>query len=229
MKKIFFIFILSLSLSSCEKAGERQYTEIILDEAPAAVLQQQNTGDPHAGLDLGNMGNSDPHSGFSKDQLQNMLLEQGLQIEGHEKAPGFGWTAPEGWEEKPAGGMRLASFVSKDDPASIDCSIVTLGAGAGGLEANIVRWLGQIHITLPEDQIKNFINKQDKLRTAGAGEALMLDFTQLQKNSVEPSMIAAIIDTPDQRIFVKMTGSRAEMLKNLKPFQSLVKSIRFLQ
>ncbi len=56
---------------------------------------------------------------------------------------GMHWTMPDQWIQKEAGGMRLASFGTKTSEL-IDISIVTLSGAAGGLEANINRWRGQL-------------------------------------------------------------------------------------
>src|SRR5262245_30284620 len=54
------------------------------------------------------------------------------------------WTAPTRWEAKPASGMRAATYLipaAKDDPEGAECAVFL--NIAGGVDANIKRWIGQ--------------------------------------------------------------------------------------
>jgi hypothetical protein len=65
-------------------------------------------------------------------------------LPGHgQPAGGFIWKTPEGWTEKPASGMRQASWAVTGE-ASTDCSFVLLGGEAGGLADNVKRWAGEM-------------------------------------------------------------------------------------
>jgi len=220
MKKIFYLFSICFVLCSCEKDNTpRMYLEETVEPAQTTP---DNTGD----MTMIN-SESDPHAGFSKEQLAAMLKENGAG--GQSNSP-VTWTVPTGWEEKAASGMRIATFAAKDDRAAIDCSIVTLGSGAGGLSANIIRWLGQLYITVPpEKELTSFVENLEKISLPGGLTSLVVDFSSFQKDvaSESPSMLAAIIDTPQQRIFVKMTGSKANIAKHSASFKSLVQSLEF--
>src|SRR5690606_20916792 len=66
------------------------------------------------------------------------------------------WNLPESWIEQPEGDpLRLTGFWAPDprllekdlpDPDPVDVSLVQLAGDAGGLEANVTRWLGQVGI-----------------------------------------------------------------------------------
>lgn len=237
MKPEYFRILMSLPafifLTSCEKAdNQRKYTEVTVESAQPAPVMPPQASDPHAGLNISpemmkNMG-ADPHAGFSKEQLEEMLKQQMPQNNSSQSA--MTWNVPASWQEKPASGMRLASFVNKNDPSAVDCSIVTLGNGAGGLAPNVVRWLGQLKITPPSDaEIQKFIDQQDKIDLGGGLTAIMMNFTEMQSKMPDsaPSMLAAIIDTPAQRIFVKMTGNKQKIVAESKNFRALVQSLKF--
>ena len=83
--------------------------------------------------------------GQADQATQNMIAASAQK-------PPLAWDLPEGWTETPGNGMRLVTFHSTDkDP--VECTIVSLGGMAGGLESNIVRWMGQINIPMPaQDQ-----------------------------------------------------------------------------
>ncbi len=227
----FFVFAAILFLSSCEKKETaRTYSEVTEDSSETAVP----ASDPHAGLNMDFHapmdqmdGQNDPHAGFTKEQLAQMLAESGVQ--NVSESP-LSWTLPEGWQQKPATGMRIATFGLKNNESAVDCSIVSLGAGAGGIEPNIIRWLGQLNLDVPPPaELQAFIAKQETLTLDANVSALVIDFTGLQKKSAPaaPSMLAAIIEANNQRIFVKMTGSREKVLEQSKAFKALVKSLKF--
>jgi len=143
-----------------------------------------------------------------------------------EKSP-FNWSIPDGWKEKPAGGMRLASFTSETD-AHLDVSIVSLSGAAGGVSANINRWLGQLHLSAFNDEIlQQFLSKQEKFTTAAGLFVTMVDFSALmpEDNQSLPSMLAAIIQLSNQTVFVKMTGTVGEINKNRELFRELCRSV----
>ena len=237
-KLVFSVFIISPFIcvfSSCQKPEtSRTYSEVVT-EARNTMPVTSDTADPHAGLDMdshaammmGTAAGTDPHSGFTKEQLAQMLQESMGQTPQNKS---ISWTVPESWQEKSATGMRVVTFVEKNDPTAIDCSIVALGAGAGGLTPNIVRWLGQLNISVPTgSELEDFINRQENVSLDGNLSALLIDFTKLQEQSpaATPSMLAAIIETPAQRVFVKMTGSKQKIIEHSSAFRMLIKSLTF--
>ena len=138
------------------------------------------------------------------------------------------WMVPAGWKEKAAGGMRLASFVSETDP-NLDVSIVSLNGIAGGVEANINRWMNQMHLaSLNEEEQDLFLSKQEKFITENGLSVRMVDFSTLLPEGDQslPSMLSAIIQLPDKTVFVKMTGTMEEINKNREPFRELCQSLK---
>ncbi len=138
------------------------------------------------------------------------------------------WIAPKGWTEQKGSGLRLATFISEGTDDKIECSIVSLGGMAGGVKANIVRWLGQVKIPIPSDEeLEQFLARQEDFESKGHWKGKLLDLTQLQKD--EPSstagMMAAMIETGEAQIFVKMTGTKAALEKNKTAFRELCASL----
>ena len=137
------------------------------------------------------------------------------------------WRVPKDWQEVKGEGMRLVSFKTNDnDP--IECTIVLLGGMAGGLEANIMRWMKQINLTdVPEDQLSLFIEQPEEITNADGLTTQIFDFTKLQKEKewTTPSMMAALMTVEGQSVFIKMTGTKSAVEKNLDPFKDLLQSI----
>jgi len=134
------------------------------------------------------------------------------------------WKVPQGWLEEKGSGMRLATF--RDQSGTIECSIVSLGANAGGLRSNVTRWMGQININVPaDDQFGEYLSRQKILKTQGSFSMTVIDLWELSREEQAPSMIAAMAELEDKTIFVKMTGNRKDVVSNRDQFISLVQSL----
>ncbi len=163
-----------------------------------------------------------PMTGAVDPQTQKML-------DASVARPPLSWATPQGWQESPGSGMRLVNFTSTDTNDPVECNIISLGGQAGGLESNAVRWMGQVNIPVPEAAaMEKFFTAQNKIKTRDGFDATIIDLTQLQpkEDPDSPSMIATVITLPDMTVFVKMTGSRAGVLKNKERFESLCESLK---
>ncbi len=129
------------------------------------------------------------------------------------------WDVPPGWEEGESSAMRLASFRLAHDPEAIDVSIVVLPQDAGGLEANLKRWMGQIGLDVSQQQLEDFI---------AACQRNVFDFSLLQTSGAEQdkSMIVAMKEWQENTVFVKMTGTKDILAKQKSAFLRLVESVR---
>lgn len=158
----------------------------------------------------------------SPPMSSTMLPTANSVMQGH-----LTWSLPAGWEEQPATGMRLATFRLTSDPKKIDCSIVVLGGMAGGLEANLSRWMEQIDLKSSSKSLQSMIHSSESLKTQDGQEAKIYDFTSMQKDAPtsDKSMIAAIISSAEVTIFLKMTGSIEAVSQNRNGFSELVKSL----
>jgi len=67
------------------------------------------------------------------------------------------WEVPQGWFEEKGSGMRLVTFRAQN--GTVECSIISLGGQAGGLQSNVTRWMGQINIDVPaDDQFNEYLS-----------------------------------------------------------------------
>ncbi len=228
----------ALAGSGCERRPARRvYTEVRI--SPPAETQARPSpmtgGDPHAFLS--DMPMDEIHAGLGgMPQTMDMSVPQGVageqtrqMLEASVTRPSLSWETPQGWQDQGAGGMRLASFTAADSDGNIECAVISLAGQAGGLESNVLRWMGQIGISPPpEAELKQFLSNQKKITTQDGFPAAVIDLTQLQasENAQAPSMIAAIIELPAMTIFVKMTGSRGAVLKNRDQFEALCGSLK---
>ncbi|MDO8580380.1 MAG: hypothetical protein Q7S13_02760 [Candidatus Omnitrophota bacterium] len=210
-------------LTGCEQPIKaRQYKEVLIESQQEPGVSKE---DPHALM--GNMPQDEIHRNLNigDKELQGRLNQS--------VAPAsLSWATPDNWlEKKETGGMRVASFASTDKAYPIEATIVSLAGAAGGVAANVTRWLQQLKLTVPSmEELESFINQQERIKTPSGLEAVLIDFTKRQKEAEPqaPSMIAAIIEREGSQIFVKMTGSKEAVLNNTDSFRSLVLSIQVL-
>lgn len=137
------------------------------------------------------------------------------------------WEIPEGWQEIKSSGLRLVTFQSpKENP--IECSIVSLEGMAGGLESNVHRWMGQINLTISDQEFTEFLQGQEKIISQGDLPISFIDFTLLQMKDQEnvPSMIAGILNIQEKTIFIKMTGSKSSVTHHKEKFKQLCRSLQ---
>lgn len=136
------------------------------------------------------------------------------------------WTLPESWTVQPEGDpLRLTGFWAPDparvaagetDPKPVDVSIVQLAGAAGGLEANVTRWLGQVKIAPSFTQ--QAISEATPIRLASGEEGIIVDFTNLLSGDLTQteSIMGAIVTVNETTLFVKAMGTRSR-LQRLKP------------
>lgn len=130
------------------------------------------------------------------------------------------WTAPKGWQEEPASGMRLASFaVSGQGGSKADMSVVVLPGPAGGLLANINRWRGQLGL---EPWSESDLAKGAQRVKSKAGEVTVVDLKN-QGNQ----MLAALLFDGEQSWFFKMNGSQSVVTGARPAYLEFLRSLHF--
>ncbi len=214
-----FLLCLILCATSCgQNNPKHEYREIVIESPERAASAMQN---PHQLSSA--KGLAIPPSMNVKDvETQKMLDASVADIS-------LVWKTPPTWSQSKGSGMRLVTFKNKNESEPIECSIVSLGGMAGGLESNIVRWMRQINLTdLPEDKVSQFVDDYEGLTSDGGLAIKIFDFTKLQAQEPDsvPSMIGAIVTIGDKSIFVKMTGTKSTVIKNYTSFKELCQSLK---
>jgi len=150
----------------------------------------------------------------------------GMMNNGTAPASPYSWILPKGWKQGVnKGPMRVASFYIEKDPEAIDCSIVSLAGMAGGLEANLKRWMGQVAIDSSDANIQKLLKTEQIVQTLGGMQAKVYDLTAIQSGASSKSMIAAIVSFNGATIFVKITGSSDHLKQNKDSYLELLKSL----
>ncbi len=123
--------------------------------------------------------------------------------------------------------MRLATLMVTSDTQNATCTLVSLGGSAGGLEANVKRWIGQLGLPIPDaDAMTAFLKRQLVVESSGGFSGTVVDLSELGVSSDGTTMLAALIDLQGSMLFIKFTGP-AELLSAQKEhFVGLCRSFR---
>jgi len=128
----------------------------------------------------------------------------GSGVDGIAAGP-LAWQAPSAWRELPGDGIRLAAFLLQQGDRRAETTVVMLGGAAGGLEANVLRWLDQLGLQLAAEELAQFLAAGEPVATRDGMRLTLFDFTGLTPAGAD-SMLAAVGPVLDQTLFVKMSG-----------------------
>lgn len=147
------------------------------------------------------------------------------------------WTLPEIWLKRDsANALRVGSFAIPDsafahmgeaDPEAVDVSVVQLAGEAGGMEANVARWMGQVGLIATADDLKKFVERAEKLAIVSGQEGIFVDFTEMLSGDLTQSktIYGAIVGTKDYTVFVKAMGDRSRVVQAKADIRAFCKSL----
>ncbi len=143
------------------------------------------------------------------------------------------WNLPKGWVERAPSAMRIANFLAAGDP-NAECYLTILAADAGGLGANVNRWLAQMgHPAMGPAQI-------DALPRASlfGRDAVLLevdgDFTGMSGGAamsggatkIEHRLLGLLLVDPNGSAFLKLVGPSGLVARERASFLELAASMR---
>jgi len=166
--------------------------------------------------------------------LPLVLLVQAASAEGS-----LAFTAPAAWQTRPAAStMRVAEFViprAQGDAEDGELVVFYFGTGAGTVDANVDRWIGQIQ------QPDGSATKDKARRTNQTVNGLHLTLVdaegtyvaQMRPGSTERfdkpgfRLRAAVVDTPRGPYYIKMTGPARTIGAADSAYTAFIGSLRF--
>ena len=129
------------------------------------------------------------------------------------------WDVPDGWRQLAGSGMRLASFTIENDASGALTTLIVLGAGAGGVEANIRRWRGERGLP-PEAP-------SEPMRVGGNLDFVFVDMVNESLEAGDDlTTVGAIFDLGNRTAFLKFVGSPEVVARQRIPFLQLAGSLR---
>jgi len=176
-------------------------------------------------------------------QVLTALLVLASGAAGIQNAPTGGrltYTAPPSWQTRPAASsMRVAEFVIPRTGADSEDGELVLyyfGSGAGTVEANVDRWIGQIQQpdgTATRDKAKRTSQTVNGLAitlidATGTYVAEMRPGAAERFNKPGFRLRAAVIETPRGPYYVKMTGPAATIGAADAAFTAFVGSLKYV-
>jgi hypothetical protein len=140
------------------------------------------------------------------------------------------WVTPPGWQEvapgSAAGSMRLIDM-RIGEKGEGECYLSAIPGNAGGLDANVNRWRGQMGQTpLTPDELgrlpkKTFLGR-DAVFVEIEGDFKGMGATEAQKGY---RMVGLVQQAPEFTLFVKMTGPKELILQQQGAFDQFCQSI----
>jgi len=204
MNRHTYILLSCLIVTGCSdpEVPKRHYREVIVEAPPPAEQAMNDAHPPMRDIPMPAQTRSPETSSFA-------------------------WDTPEGWREEAGIGMRLATLRVDADTEQAECTLIVLGGDAGGLAANIVRWMEQVQIDPPsDDALRAYVDGLDRLETEGGLTGVFIDFDEFVEDPSALSTLAGIIERGHETLFVKLTGSKDLLAREREHFIALCKSIR---
>jgi hypothetical protein len=162
------------------------------------------------------------------------LLWPGIQA----TAGGFAYTAPAGWQARPAASaMRVAEFVvprAPGDAEDAEVIIYYFGGTGGSADANVDRWIGQVQ--QPDGSPSKDKAKREQ-QTINGLKVTLVDVSGTYVAEVRPGSTerhnkpgfrvrAAVIETPRGPYYVKMTGPAKTVAASEAAYAAFLRSLK---
>jgi hypothetical protein len=205
-----------LSVSGCR--DEKIVTYRVAKDAPSSALPTSTAADPHAGTGLPPVGQSAPSSPM------NTMASTAVPTAG---GADLGWTAPAGWQSRPASAMRKATYIIPGAGAdqSAELSVTAFPGDVGGNLANLNRWRGQLHLApITEAELDSALTHLD------VGD-LHIDIAELlgpesTEGKARQRVVGAIVPINGATWFFKLTGPDA-LVSSVKPdFMAFLQTLK---
>ena len=131
------------------------------------------------------------------------------------------WVTPSEWSELPGDGLRVARFGL---PGGGQSTVVVLAGDAGGVEANVRRWLTQLGLSLPADRLRTFLSSASSVR--GGLDFAVFDFIPLVAGRDDTAFLTGIASDGGQTLFVKAEAPARVLAGQRDAFADLLISLR---
>jgi len=138
------------------------------------------------------------------------------------------YDVPEGWTDRGASGMRLATLVIGADEQPHEVTVIP---AAGTLEANVSRWLGQLDPSAsPETLLERTtrVLTEAKKLPVGEAEATLVTLMDPTAKDTDEVILGAMIPLDESAsLFVKFKGPAVIARGEGEAFSRFVSSIRW--
>jgi hypothetical protein len=131
---------------------------------------------------------------------------------------GLAWMAPGTWTKGADNKMRTVTYTTA---SGAECYVTRIGGDAGGLDANINRWRSQLGCPAlaPAE-----IEKLEHLALLGADGRMVL--IEGAGESAGKAMLGAMVLVSGRTTFVKLTGPKDAVQKELENFKAFAQTLK---
>jgi hypothetical protein len=241
--------VLVLAASGCSKAKDDNQLPPVSPTAPVSPPTAAAPVDPPAGLDphagTGAMGGApggstaSPHGGGAP--MGGGASAGGATLprtaDGRAVLGPFVVEPPASWQErKTSSSMRAAEWLLPGAKGAEDAELVVyyFGAGgAGGVEANLERWLGQFQqadgapsrskATIKETKVAG--QKATTVEVSGRYVAAVKPGASETLDKPDWTMLAAIVESPAGAYYFKLVGPKATVVSHTAAFHAMLKKM----
>ena len=213
--KLSALAVLLLSLAACKKDEIQVYKVAKPADVPAAPMASAAPAMPASAAGAPPLPDGHPPIGGASGmgalppEMSQMAVASPLSL---------AWKAPGGWTEKPAAGMRRATFVVPGGAGPAELYVVSLPGDAGGELPNVNRWRGQVG--LPAWDEAGFKKAAVKV-SSKAGT-----FTLVDLPGSGARMAAAMLTRNDETWFFKLLGPDASVGAALPAFKTFLAGVK---
>ncbi len=138
-------------------------------------------------------------------------------------APELVYAVPPGWEQAPAGGMRMATF--KVSEGGLQAEVTVISAG-GDDRSNVARWQRQLTPDASEEVIDGLMKEAERFEVNGVQAELYS--IKGAEGPDQAAFLAAIVPwQPSSKLFVKFIGPAKLAEQQRESFTSFVKSLKW--
>lgn len=140
------------------------------------------------------------------------------------------YEVPQGWSDRGAAGMRLATLTIGDPAEGREVTVIP---AAGTLQSNVERWLGQLggstDPTVVAQAAERAVADAEKVDVDGTeASVVMLRSTTAAAGDDGEAILGAMIPLDDSAaLFVKYKGDAAVALRERENFSRFVASLRW--
>ncbi|MEO8700113.1 MAG: hypothetical protein ABI867_08720 [Kofleriaceae bacterium] len=229
--------LLLLILVACKKeppaSGLPPAAEWQAGSAPAAPADPA-PANPHGDTPANPHGDSPPPMPTAERTAPQQLEST---ADGRSAMGPFTFVVPKEWTVKPTtSSMRAAQFELSAKPGEeADLVVYYFGeGGAGGVEANLERWLGQI--SQADGKPTKDKAKIDKTKVAGQDATIVTVTGRYQTTQMpggpppadmpDGALIGAIVGSPKGPYYFKLTGHKKTVDANAARFKALLASMK---
>lgn len=161
---------------------------------------------------------------YDAPKEETRLEEMPVADAGGVSAP-VAWEAPRGWEELPPAPLRQAGYGWRDAEGKAEITVTAFPGDTGGLAANVNRWRRQLALPpLEEAGIRSSLRSFPS--AAGPLQGVELSG---EGEKAGQEIVAGILALPGESWFFKLSGDGAQVRRQKKAFEDMLRSVRLEQ